>query len=310
MIRKEKNIENINFDVISKETLKWLELLNPCEQVYYCNDEALFILYKQKMDLFNFLKGVSLKVKMPIVGLPFSVSEKGYYGQGNLVKSLMDHVKGLKIILNGDDDLNLPKALTLPTYIFENRFESFETYLMAMRSHYRYRIKKAQTRGNELEFNPISQIDFNYTHYSWYRDVYNHSSDQLELLSVAFFQQFPSEIVEIVLEKHVVGFYQVVQRDEELVFIFGGFDRALQKSHDIYLNLLLSIIKLGIDRGCKTINFGQTAGDSKQKIGCVEVDKYLYIHHPSKVIMIFCQLILPLLSYKKSHKAMHVFKGD
>lgn len=301
-------VTEVDFNIPFRTELIKLEGLNPCEQKYIFNHSACFIEYRQKMDVFNFITGLSLKLKFTIIGLPFSVSQKGYFG--DTVQELFESTKGLKIILNGDDGLDLPKALTLSSYMFENRFESFDHYLESMRSHYRYRMKKALKKGLAIEVNAIERSIFNENHYRLYKDVFNNSKDQLECLSIDFFKEFPADIHEMVLDGKIVGFYQTIEKDGGLYFLFGGFDRAYLKTHDVYLNLLLSIVRLGIGRGVDFIEFGQTAEDSKEKIGCIPVRKYLYVYHHNPLILKILKGILPVLSYKERALGLKVFRDE
>ena len=73
--------------------------------------------------------------------------------------------------------------------------------------------------------------------------------------------------------------------------------------------MLLKIVEVGIERGVKTIEFGQTAEETKLKIGCVEKKKYLYIHHSNKTINKLIKALVPAFSYKPYSKEHKVFKN-
>lgn len=60
-----------------------------------------------------------------------------------------------------------------------------------------------------------------------------------------------------------------------------GFEKEDIKTYDIYMNMLIWIIELGIKRGVKEIDFGQTSEETKLKLGCEEREKYMYINHTS-----------------------------
>lgn len=293
-----------------KTELSYLERLNPCRQAYFMNSSAFVIQYHQTVDVFNFLPKLTLRLPLKIIGKPYSISEKGYMGENEAVSALIKTTKGLKLVLNGASGLNLPFAYTLSSHVFQNRFASFDQYLEALRSHYRYRVKKALTKSSELMVQNIHQKDFDETHHALYLEVYQNSKDKLECLSLDFFREFPSEIFEFKRRDtgEVMGFVQLVHESSKLTFLFGGFKHAYVKSYDLYMAMLLEIIRIGIERGVDVIEFGQTAEETKLKLGCVAVEKYLYVHHSNKVLHFLIARLLPLLSYKPHGISYNVFK--
>ena len=314
---KERNfiqIEAASIDVNLRGELILLERLNPCKQEYFEGQfesgRAFVIRYRQTVDVFNFIKCITLMVPLKIVGKPFSVSSMGELGDHASVTQLIQGLKGLNLVLNGDRGLDLPYAYTLSSHEFHNKFETFDHYLRALRSHYRYRVKKAQVKANALRVIKIDQSDFSHDHHDLYLEVYQNSKDKLECLGLDFFREFPSDIYEFRVTKteEVVGFIQLVREAEKLIFLFGGFKNEHVKTYDLYMDMLIEIIKIGINEGVKTIEFGQTAEETKLKLGCVSVPKYLYVHHSSKVLQYIISKLLPLLSYKPHPITYNVFK--
>ncbi len=293
-----------------KTELSYLERLNPCRQKYFTNPSAFVIQYHQTVDIFNFLPKLTLRVPLKIIGKPYSISEKGYLGDNDAVSTLIKTTKGLNLVLNGERGLDLPYAYTLSSHVFHNRFVSFENYLASLRSHYRYRVKKALTKSSELIINQIDQKDFDASHHRLYLEVYQNSKDKLECLSLDFFREFPSEIFEFKRRDtgELVGFVQLVHDSSKLTFLFGGFKHTCVKTYDLYMAMLLEIIRIGIERGVSIIEFGQTAEETKLKLGCVPVEKYLYVHHSNKVLHYLIARLLPLLSYKPHGISYNVFK--
>src|SRR5665648_661738 len=96
--------------------------------------------------------------------------------------------------------------------------------------------------------------------------------------------------------------------NDRLCFMFGGFRQEDNERYDLYYNMLLKIVETGIDKKVGVIEFGQTAEESKLKIGCREEFKYLYVHHSNPVFNWFIQKMLPLFSYKPYQIKHHVFK--
>lgn len=297
----------LNKDLI--DLLKLLETVNPCGQSYDVKEDALLISYILKINLFNFLKGPIINVKASIIGLPISLSEKAYYGNVEKIDNMIEEKRGLKIVLNADKDLGF-KAQTLSTFVFNNNFPSFKDYLLKLRHPYRRRIKKALDMREKLIIQEIKPNDFTHDHYALYLSVMNRTTNPLETLSIDFFRNFNSKMYEF-LDKdsnQVVAFIQLKRIDDLLYFVFCGFNKEDNDKYDLYYNMLLKIVEEGISSGIKSINFGQTSEESKLKIGCVEVPKYLGIHHSNRLANMALQLLIPIFSYKP-YKIVHkVFK--
>ncbi len=289
--------------------LSLLEEINPCNQLYELAEDCLIISYELKVDLFNFNNIMPLKAKAQIIGLPISMSQRGYCGNLNKVIEIIKKRKGLKIILNADTEI-IKGARTLSTFVLENNFETFDDYQNMLRSSYRRRIKKAMSKRNNLIIRKILNSDFNENYYNLYLDIIKRTDNPLETLPIEFFREYETEIYEFVDRgtQNVVGFIQLKEFGGRLCFLFGGFKKNNIEKYDIYYNMLLKIIEAGIEKKVKIIEFGQTAEESKLKIGCKEVNKYIYVHHSNFILNFIIQKVLPVMSYKPYSTIHHVFK--
>ncbi len=298
---------------VDREWIKLLELLediNPCGQNYDIVDDCMIVSYKFKLNLFNFKNIVPLRLNIEIIGLPISVSKQGYFGNPYRVKRIVENRKGLKLILNSDTPIK-NGGQTLSSFIFHNKFKSFEEYISSLRSPYRRRLKIALSNRKKLTIKKIDKKDFSKEHYYLYISIMKRTQNALEILPIEFFVKYNAEIYEFLDRdrKRIVGFIQIKQIEEELLFLFGGFDKEDNKPYDLYYNMLLKIVEIGIERRIKTIEFGQTAEASKLKIGCEEKKKYLYIHHSNKMINKMIRFLLPFFSYKPYKIKHNVFKN-
>lgn len=292
-----------------KPLLELLEKVNPCNYEYETKDGTSIVSYSLKLNIFNFTKCFPVYIKTRIIGLPISLSEKGYWGDINIVKQLIHSKKGFKMVLNAEKDLGT-SGQTLSTFVFYNKFKTFDDYTGSLRCTYRRRIKKALSYKNRLIIREMDKKNFTDEHYKLYGSIMERTENPLEILSKEFFTEFESELYEFldVNSKEIIGFIQLKQIEDCLYFFFGGFRREDNEKYDLYYNMLIKIIELGIERGIKTINFGQTAEESKLKIGCVEIKKYLYIHHSNMIINKALQFLAPLFSYKGYDTVHNVFK--
>ncbi len=294
-----------------KPLLEVLDEVNPCNQVYETLDDISIVSYSLKLNIFNFTKFIPVHINTTIIGLPISLCEKGYWGNSNNVKALIQSKKGLKIILNAEKDIGT-SGQTLSTFVFNNKFRDFDDYLNSLRCSYRRRIKRALDFREKLRINKIDKVDFTKTHYELYLSVMRRTENPLEILPLEFFTNYNSELYEFIDREsnQILGFIQLKQIDETLYFFFGGFNKTDNEKYDLYYNMLIKIVEIGIEKGVETINFGQTAEESKLKIGCVEVQKYLYIHHSNVIVNKILQTLAPLFSYKPYNIKHHVFKSD
>lgn len=288
--------------------LELLERVNPCKQEYEIYENNIIISYFLKLNLFNFRKTLPLYVNAQIIGLPVSVCLNGYFGDNN-IEEIIQNKKGLKILLNGDSPFK-GGGKTLSTFFFENRFKCFDDYFNALRSPYRRRINKALKYRDKLFIRKFSNKDFNIKHYNLYLSIMSRSNNPLETLPIEFFKGYDAELYEFIdtSTEKAIAFIQLKEIKNKLYFLFGGFNKEDVEKFDIYYNMLLKIVELGIDKQVSEIEFGQTAEESKIKIGCKERFKYLYIHHSNPILNFIIQKLVPIFSYKPYPVKHHVFK--
>lgn len=307
--KTENNDALIKFNKELIPLLVLLEKVNPCNQSYEANHNCIFVSYFLRLNLFNFLEELSLKMNVQIIGLPISVSEKGYWGEETDIEALIKKKKGLKILLNGNSGFK-NAGKTLSTFVFENRFISFSNYLDSLRSPYRRRLKKALRKREHIKINKFNRKDFNENHYKLYMSIMKRTKNPLETLPIEFFMNYEAELYEFISKEtnEIIGFVQLKEMKDRLCFLFGGFRQEDNELYDLYYNMLLKIVETGIEKKVGVIEFGQTAEESKLKIGCVEVPRYLYVHHGNPVLNWFFQTLLPMFSYKPYQIKHHVFK--
>lgn len=316
-----KNINNLYNDLDFTKGVKinkeWIELLCLLEKINHCNqsyeliDDCMIVSYKFRLNVFNFKNIIPLRLNVDIIGLPISISHKGYFGDTDKVKNTIEQRKGLKIILNSDRFIK-NGGTTLSSFVFYNRFKSFDDYLNSLRSPYRRRLNKALIHRDKLSIRRLNKEKFDSEYYELYLSIMNRTQNPLEILPIGFFRDYEAEIYEFVdkLTNRLLGFIQVKQIDENLIFLFGGFKKEDNKTYDLYYNMLLKIIEHGIEKDIKLIEFGQTAEESKLKIGCEEKKRYLYIHHSNPIINRFVRTLVPFFSYKPYKIKHNVFKED
>lgn len=305
------------------QLLELLEAVNPCGQEYYVHKDIILITYHCKLNLLSFRKALRLKVGTKMIGLPISISRSGIWtcdqddgtSQEKVQEALM-LFKGLTVVLNSD--LEFPgQNRTLSNYVFQNRFTGFDQYLLAMRSSYRRQHRMALQKGEDLSFHKVSLEHFTTDQYQLYQSIMARADYPLEVLSIEFFRRYPAEIFEVRDSSgRLLAFIQMKGIGETLHFMFCGFQREGKAtgisgdSATLYQNMLLFIIRPGIEQGYKRINLGQTSAETKLKLGCVEEKKYLYARHSNPMIDAVLRRFSGMFSEQGYPTEYRVFKAD
>lgn len=305
---------------MTTQFLSFMESVDDCNQRYYTlykdgKLDTVFMTYERKHYNLGMFTKINLYQDMTFVYVPLSVTRPGIvYNQ--CLKQALDYIKqmkGPKILLNLENmDLKgFAKGITCPKCIFTNRFSSFEDYLNSLRSNYRRRYKQALKKSQELTLNYLeNNADFTEEMYNCYLQVYNKSRVKIEKLPISFFRGNIFKIFTLSKDNKVVGFCQLLENGSELIFEFVGVDYTYNTQYDTYHRILLEIVRYGIENGFKTIDFGQTADESKLKLGSKYTYLYAYLHHSNWVKNTINQLIGRFLSYKYITTKFDVFKGE
>lgn len=290
-----------------KSLLSILERTNPCDQEYHMENGTFIVSYRMKVNILSLWKRWSLHKKVNLVGLPMSISRPGYIGSEQDVEEFLKRQKGLWIVLNGEKEFSTG-GQTLSTFIFHNRFASFDHYLEALRSPYRRRLRKALEMRKNLV---IGKGNFTRDHYELYLDVVKRSKHPLEILPFEFFKEIQGQVQDFkTKDGRLLGFTQTMTFGKELIFLFCGFKREDSKEHDLYFNMLLWIVQQGIDLKVQSIDFGQTSEESKLKLGCFEKKLFLHVHHHNGVLGWLLGKLAPYFAYKPYEKIHRPFREE
>ena len=272
--------------------------------------------YKIKLNLLTFSR---LKINLPftVIAPPASLDCSGYIG--NVEELIADYKRrnGLFLILNlkkNDAELILDNAVavgkTLPTCIFHNSFESFDHYLSSLRSSYRRRINAALAKGESLDIARIRNADFNSELHTLYLEVLKHSAFPLEELPLSFFQRSGCDIDVFYFTGKPVAFVMYILKDGSMSFIFGGMNYQFRDEYDLYYNMLLHLIKIGIKNKAKDIDLGQTAENTKCRLGCELEDRYMAAFSGNRFVSKLLCRFAPLLAYDQEVIRYNVFRDN
>jgi len=305
---------------LSKEFLAFMERIDKCEQKYYMiydGDvlDTIFMTYVRKKYNPAMFTKFNLHQKMTMIYVPLSVTRPGIVYNKHLDKAMdfIKTIKGPKMLLNIEDEdpRGFAKGLTCPKCILTNKFNSFDHYMNSLRSNYRYRYNKCFKKSEMLTLEYLDDNElFTEEMYECYLQVYNKSRIRVEKLPIEFFRGKFFKIFVLKNDKKVVGFGQMLPNGKELIFEFVGVDYQFNNQYDTYHRILLEIVKYGIENNFETIDFGQTADESKLKLGSQYTMLYAYMHHSNKIINSIYKKLAKHIEYKPITIDYNVFKEE
>ncbi len=276
------------------------------------NEKYKCIEYDLKINLLTFCK-LYLPIKITIIGFPVSICEKGYQGDLDTIFNDYKTKDGIFLFLNDNKTYTFEpdrSGRTLSNCVFDNKFKTFSEYLNSLRSSYRRRINIAIKKGNKLKIQKIKNTDFTDEIHNLYLNVLRNSKYPLETLNKNFFRLFESEIYVWYADDKPIAFVQLKELGGSLNFIFGGMDYKYRNQYDLYFNMLIFILKKGIEKQCKVINFGQTAESAKMRIGCKMERRYMHIIAGNKVIDFILTKLIKYIEYREVKENLKVFKDE
>jgi hypothetical protein len=271
--------------------------------------------YKVKLNILTFSR---LKINLPftVIAPPASLDCKGYVG--NVQDMISDYKKrrGMFLILNMKEedakmilDNTVAVGKTLPTCIFRNKIENFDHYLASLRSSYRRRINTALAKGRQLDITRIRNAAFSPELHEFYLEVLRNSQFPLEELPLNFFRQSDCDIDVFYHESRPVAFVMHTINDDVMSFVFGGMNYQYRDEYDLYYNMLLHMLKIGIKNQVKVIDLGQTAENTKCRLGCELEERYMAAFCRNRFVSMLLCHFAPLLAYDQEQIHYNVFNG-
>lgn len=318
----EDNIGNNPY--LKKKFLNLIEQFDSSEKSYYVFRNAegkidtQFLISKTADNDIAMFTPFKMPVVLNSVYYPFTLSKPGCIFGNETKKEASDflkNLKGFKLIINTDEFCildNFARGKILPKCMMKINWNSFGEYMSSLRSGYRHRYKKAMEKSKNLNFYILknNNSEFNEEMYNLYLNVYNSADYKLGKVAIDFFRQ--EDLIILVLEdkeKEIQGFAAIHKNNEELLFEFVGLNKKNISKYDIYIRLLLEIVRYGTENGCKIIDFGQTTDEAKLKLGCKYENLYALINHSNSIINFLLKNLTPFIEYKPlDENKFHVFK--
>lgn len=287
----------------------------PTYYLFYKDEKAdsCFVTHRRKKYNLTMFTKFNMPITVMFIYLPMSVTASGMV-VGELKKEVFEKIKsikGYKMTLNlpFNDVDGFAVGLTCPKCILDLDFSSFDDYAERLRSNYRAKLKKVMKKSEKLQLRFIdNKTEFTDEFYEMYQNVLNRSRLRIETLSKEYFMGEMFKVFALELDGKAVGFVQLLENGEELIFEFVGVDYDYNEEFSVYHRMLYEIIRYGIENGFKRIDFGQTADDTKLKLGCHYETLYAVLHHTNPIINWVCKKVAPIIEYKPLTTKFNVFK--
>ena len=196
------------------------------------------------------------------------------------------------------------------------KWESFDDYKDALKSKYRIKANKADSKSDLLEAKIFTVQDIE-VHKNELQDLYQNTIDSADFnaqilnldtyinLKRAYHEKFI--IKGYFLNGKLVGFLSAMQNRMHLDAHFIGIDYSNNKKYAIYPRILNDYVRLGIETKSHQINLGRTASEIKSTLGAEPETLTCYCKHKRYILN---QILKPFIKNVqiKSFKQHTVFK--
>jgi len=308
---------------LQRRFLRALEPATVSEKSYHLfrDDEGNLdsIVLLQKVRKFNLSQYTrfDFPVTANLLHVPLSVTRPGMVvgdRTRSRVEAFVKNLPGYSLVLNWREPgtfADMAAGAMSPQVALRLRWKTFDDYLASMRSAYRHRLQKALRKGRELQFRFLDDNrEFEEIYHRFYLELNHGSRIRIEELDISWFRSDLGRILICEHEGKPQGFTQAIENGNELVWAFVGYCHEDNSRRDIYLNLILHLIRYGIDNGFELFEMGQTAEDTKLRLGGTYTPLQALVRHSFPVVNWGCRLTMPFLACKPVPDKFRVFRDE
>jgi len=195
--------------------------------------------------------------------------------------------------------------LVEPNMIVPIKWKTFDEYLMAMSKKYRSRTKTIRKKGEEIERKNFSaeEIAKNASIIDkLYLNVHMKAKFRMATLTPDYFVEMKTVLADrftftaYMLKGKMVGFKTsfLLKKDVEAHFI--GLDYDINKTYELYQNILYDYVAEAIEYGAAKLYLGRTASEIKSNVGAQALGLTCYIRHRNPLSN---RIIKPFIDYLK-----------
>jgi hypothetical protein len=98
--------------------------------------------------------------------------------------------------------------------------------------------------------------------------------------------------------------------NDHMSFVLGGMNYTFRDAFDLYYNMLLHMLRIGIDNKVNIIDFGQTAENTKCRLGCDIEERFMAAFSGNKIVTKLLCRFAHLLEYNQEIIKNNVFKQN
>lgn len=195
-----------------------------------------------------------------------------------------------------DSELPAPdfvRARGLPSAVMHFRPADWEASCRS-RNLKRKRKKSAALRFEEHEGLPEAHAQRMYELYSM---TYERAGTKFGKLTLEYFKQTAGMSISLMafLGSELVGFAQILRKENTAVASFMGMDYEVNEAHGLYFAIVMRIMDLANELGLTEIEFGETSYTFKRQIGCELIDTWIYYKHRNVLFTALLAQIVGLL---------------
>ncbi len=244
------------------------------------------------------------------------LGERGLKISTILLKDFFDETRSPYLVNKSFNEFTIQPNMIMD---LKSEWKNFDDYLAALLSKYRVRTKRARKKMGTLAIKELTVDEVTahkLTMHELYKSIADNSGFNVLNLNVNYVPEMKEGLGDdfmvfgIFDEEQLVGFYTAFLNHDELEAHFLGFKKELNRSNQIYLNILYNLVELGIEKQVHKIVFARTALEIKSSVGAKAVEMYCYFRHSNSFTNKFLN---PLLSYLRPEAKLvprHPFKEE
>ncbi|MFD1615879.1 GNAT family N-acetyltransferase [Gelatiniphilus marinus] len=217
---------------------------------------------------------------------------------------------------------NLYKVQVQPNMVLSvlDGWKTPEDYVLSFNKKYKRRYKTARKKASSLKCKALNEAYIkahSETLFELYETVSDHAGVNSFKLHKSHFYNLKLSLGEkfkvfgFFLNEQLVGFYTLILNNDILETYFLGYNKSLQRKHQMYLNMLYNMAFYGIENSFKTIVYARTAMEIKSSIGAKPKTMYVYLKHTNSFIAnTVLKCIVKYMNPIRKWEERHPFKPD
>lgn len=212
----------------------------------------------------------------------------GYDVQLLFVKDFYDQVFAAPTKCDFRSHYNEFKAQPAMEMSIDPSWQSMQDYLSSLTSKYRVRVRRARKKAGKTRFRPLTLEEVGKHEeelYRLYRKIADKAVFNLFILGNQYFSSLKTHLEDdyqvygCFEDGKLIAFYSMIANGDVLDAHFLGYEEAVNREHQLYLNMLLNIVECAIERKFGSIFFARTALEIKSSVGAEPHEMYFYLQH-------------------------------